>query len=127
MWSLDTGEPIIFFIYPTHSLHAFTPSIAESTHSRATHLIFCPQHLLGGIIDTHLSQVARDAYLAYIDNDAYGTSSFSGFMKQWLRDQGVVRLRIVVDPCVCSRVELSSCMCSQSTHIHTCICAHVLG
>ena len=36
-------------------------------------------------------QVARDAYLEYINSSDLGTKSFPAFMEQWLEQRGVVR------------------------------------
>jgi hypothetical protein len=36
-------------------------------------------------------QVARDAYIAYVDSNELGTRAFAGFLERWLNDLGVVR------------------------------------
>ena len=37
-------------------------------------------------------QVARDAFVAYIESEEFGTKTFAAFLKKWLENQGVVRL-----------------------------------
>ena len=37
-------------------------------------------------------QAARDAFLAYIESEEFGTKSFAAFLERWLENQGVVRL-----------------------------------